>query len=1396
MFSFFNLGFLSPTSRAVLNSDVKGIEAVEGAVIETAQVALDKLSQVQAQAQAAVNPAVNPAVNSYVDSNWSLIEGHSVRDSDEDSDNDSINDNDSDYFDAETDDLPVINHENITEKEEIESEDEELKFEDALESNEEYAYIEAKVVKLEKNEETEEIGKVAGEQIAELNEQKAEEEKEQAPSTLTRVIHWFQGSKSKKSSGSIVLDKGKEEDDSEYAEGMATDIENQAGPVVEEQVAPREENRSLFSGLASRVASAAKSAASYTAQTVVACKDHLAQKAGGQAKETISSCSSAAVRVAGKVINFAKDVAIVSAKTGLPITTVAVKTVGKAIYNALPSYETIVESFVSFSLDAENVKTSIKRELSEIIGNQAFVDELAQTGRIKDLVRQKIPGILLNRMDPKFLDSLVEVIMLQVFVNIAHKVKEDKPQLAKDAFVLEMVDYFFGFIHSTHSEMKETFERLDAERKVIEAEYLQVQDKIRELTAGLDKIDDFQARQDQAAILRDYVEKSNQISQKWDKVIAENEAQMKNQVEKWVSILFTNGRNDLHLNRWLGSPLLSLAKSYILPSIMESSFEKLKGFEKQDIEAFKKEHLEKFGVYFSKSEDPGKKAEVKEFGKNLFGALSEKALESIFGAFAKDEAKAKEIVFGLLKDRQMNEAEWKVLFDAIKAYSKDHKVLAHLHGYVKDIVELVLLKLAPNLGNKSTMQAIFEGFKKVDAQVIRNAIQENPDMSTKEIAAKYKNELMEQFCPLVDTILERSFPAPANGANGLSDLPIPNSLKQPIWDLLKNEVLPNLFAENAVEITKFETNKEKHVDAIEKNAPHAALAPRLLTNMIMQLVPHFLKKKNQKIATEAVKTIESLFDNKMNEEEKNAAKYIKDHEDSAISYLSDIFTQVNEAPETKEALGLIKDKIEGGIAEVLHLTIERLDERDKADPVASASLGLRVLEIFTNHLKKMNDVKEELSKQNVNEAWGKEPFVHAHEIPVDEMLKHYANPNPGTPLSGEAEMPGITKKRRMEQVFKPLTPKVMKIIQMNNPDLLEGIPEAARGEFIKMVEEFVPHAINFIFEKISKPENMEKLLLGVLEGMYEELEKYIEGQYIPKPSSTSKLPADLKKRMNEVSEELLIQLSHFAPNTFVNKLIKIGPVKKVAGNAVGELAGDWLKKQTLVGILDLVAKLGIPKLGKEMNWTTDLKGKIITQPLPENAEYKLDAKKQTDDDQERTTKRVNAIFRNVINIFPSVIKKATIRSLWNSFQNKLDIWIKRWFGEIGMSIKTFLDKVFRAIFIDGFGTLIKIGTWIVIAIGKLFYRYRAKKIVNEINISKHIKNPVNQNLILDLLVAVIDELAKDPAPSDSCSKRDSKVVSELEEETKKPEVVNDQGRVGHPKTQRHRGTEAQRIAKD
>ena len=317
--------------------------------------------------------------------------------------------------------------------------------------------------------------------------------------------------------------------------------------------------------------------------------------------------------------------------------------------------------------------------------------------------------------------------------------------------------------------------------------------------------------------------------------------------------------------------------------------------------------------------------------------------------------------------------------------------------------------------------------------------------------------------------------------------------------------------------------------------------------------------------------------------------------------------------------------------------------------------GISIIKTVTNHVKTINKIPKEGRNYS------------AHIVPNDKMLQGFADADQLHAALIKDLDPNATpeekRQHRLTTFFIPFAQNLLEISDMDNPEDFP-VPAPMKQQMWKLFkEEILPQVLMNVFEETLKPENINELMLSVLGTLADEVDDFskridnVDDVQVSDPHQR-----ELDAGLGEFVKEML----DLVPQFWLKNIFKIDKIKKMTSEKLGQVVRKKLDDKTLIGYLDAV--LGNFSLKKpDAN-----RGKT-------EAQLQIERQKKEKELHKKMTTYVSDQIKDTTKNF--------IKSKWSNFQQSFDTQVKRFLGKPGMAVKSFLDKVFRVIFIKGLGSV-------------------------------------------------------------------------------------------------------------
>lgn len=581
-----------------------------------------------------------------------------------------------------------------------------------------------------------------------------------------------------------------------------------------------------------------------------------------------------------------------------------------------------------------------------------------------------------------------------------------------------------------------------------------------------------------------------------------------------------------------------------------------------------------------------------------------------------------------------------------------------------------------------------------------------------------KEKLREIFKPIGTDLLKMS-------GLQISDLPVPDALKDKLWLALGDEILPDLLAKMFLEATSWENEKEENKNKLRFvfGTTHAQEAVPVIGKFAAEATRQYLALDSADAAGAIADGFRNYLAKAGTPEGHMAAAYLADNKELVKFVLGQNLKNIAtyDDPAMKWAWPATKEYVEATLMKIFANMSGRIAsvEGGKSDFLVDTSVKL--LQVMTKHFTRINQITETAK------------VPHAFKVDSIKMLSGFQNPN-ANPLDKDNFNVTVTKEFleakkavkvaqtifekerrpekkkaakvalddaqskldsvRKELYFVPLAEKFLEMAGIKSAENLP-FPSPVREELWELCKkELVPSVLQNIFKTMMDKHTLNSIMLNSIEALNEALDSADTSvQNAPAPEND-----DPKQReLNKACGELVLELIKMVPQTLTKSVFRIDKVKTMTAETIGQAVRNQLSKWTMLKMIDEGMFKGMPNLTPG-TWQGPVGEEHF---VPKQADFGMaltpeEKKKQEairQKEAEATQNKLKKTLTDTLSAQIKVVFNNFFINQWVKFQAIIDKLIAKHCGAMGVNVKKFLDVIFRKMFIDIIGSAIGIIGW-------------------------------------------------------------------------------------------------------
>jgi len=499
--------------------------------------------------------------------------------------------------------------------------------------------------------------------------------------------------------------------------------------------------------------------------------------------------------------------------------------------------------------------------------------------------------------------------------------------------------------------------------------------------------------------------------------------------------------------------------------------------------------------------------------------------------------------------------------------------------------------------------------------------------ATRETEEEKEEKINQLFRPLTSKLLRLA------GEDWKLLLPISNDLRNPLAEVLEEELLPSLLHLIYTEMYGWVGEIQTMEEEIDRTFGSTAskLAVSQFTDYIEAYIPTLLEENPEKVARllEHVggKYIQHLDDGQRREVHRMVVRNIhligKDESNGTVWKACAVYAK---AMMLKMVLGISSEI--------------SLNERVKGLRGESTFLletVVKGMEIAKNHFVDLSNIP---MRGRVSPAH----TVKHSEILVGFKKNDILHPALDRDAAGSTE---ARVARRLECFYKPLAKDLIELAHIDDPNLFP-MPSGIRVEMFKLFQEdLLPEVLMNIFNEMLEPRNLNKSFLMLIDRLNITIEELEHDHYIEYDEH--------QRELNEACGEIIKSMVNLVPAIFTKTFFPADRIKEMTSEYVGGLVRRRLKKTNMLELMNML-----------------LTSSNMVDPRKKEAK---DYRAQVRDD--RTVQR--ELIKKLTAYISQQVKETVqenIHRKWTGFQTSFDAAIQKFAGKPALVVKQFFDFLF------------------------------------------------------------------------------------------------------------------------
>lgn len=586
----------------------------------------------------------------------------------------------------------------------------------------------------------------------------------------------------------------------------------------------------------------------------------------------------------------------------------------------------------------------------------------------------------------------------------------------------------------------------------------------------------------------------------------------------------------------------------------------------------------------------------------------------------------------------------------------------------------------------------------------------------------------------------------------LDEFPAGDTLKEILSNSLKEFILPNIAYKTYLELVDWQTKIEDSFNELDKSyhTSHPKWACKVLAQYATDFIRHYLLNFSEEGAKLFLIGLKAYFNESTQNSRPAADRVLKELNGDAAWLISQNFSTLA-ATEDREFASVwpaLTTYLEAIIAKFFAGFSKTIHEIELENPDFMVDVATQILKHTAEHFSCVTTMTEEAG---VDQAF---------QVPLSDMLLAFGTQlHDGIPLdpSDQEEIKDLV---RLKGCFIPLAAKLLKLSNLDVKDF--PIPSIMRQQMAELaIQNILPLAMMRLYQKALEPQSRSTLMLHFVQILYAALNGVQPLKKEGELEEASSHPNPKQKHLYETCGSVVLELVKLIPDTTVQYVFMKEKVKNMSAEAIGDAIMPYLSRWTMLQIIDAMIYQGLPafhpakwegKLGRE-----DLiprrafvrpDGKMELKPVKE---FKFDfpsTPAEVKALEESKAKEAAKVRKELRDGFTKTMSQQLyakvwdfVKSLWLSLQEQLSDVIESLFPEKGLEVKATLDKIFRKIFFDIWGSIIQFLASPLIA----FVKFMTEKTIidrRSEDIIENLQSEALENLFYKWTDTVIDMLLR------------------------------------------------------
>lgn len=637
----------------------------------------------------------------------------------------------------------------------------------------------------------------------------------------------------------------------------------------------------------------------------------------------------------------------------------------------------------------------------------------------------------------------------------------------------------------------------------------------------------------------------------------------------------------------------------------------------------------------------------------------------------------------------------------------------------------------------------------------------NMEAKLKEINTEFVNDPQRRIKEV-----HKAFSGLANdlhaslGKNPLTAIPIDvfidtDTLKGMLWDVFRNDILPDVLYDNYSEIMAWHHQQQDSLEKLEEcyHTTHLEWACRVLAQYVSDFVRHYLSNSSPEAAKLLSGALQDYFRDNKDAQGHSIAAILRNRTDVVEDVLSQNIQAIGKSEDSQilQLWPFLTTYMEAVLVKCFSQISQMIRDIEADHPDFMVDIAINILKETSDYFTILN----EQAKKHTEE--------HVYNINPALLLASFgAKLHNGVPLDPSA--PEQEKDRtRLEGWLIPLSNKLMRLIGLTVDDL--PLPSSIRGSLGEIiVKTLLPRILLAIDKLMLEPRLRDLLMLESVQMLYSALNDINPSAKEEMPDGDGPKQDPKRKNVNELCGAIVLEIVKLIPDTMVQYVFMKEKVKNMSAEAIGNAIMAYLSKWTLLQIIDTIVFKALPslhqakwegKVGREVlvprkvvpqpngkpAWRTLKKFKFV---FPETQEQIGEAREKRLAEAKLIRQKLRDGFSHTISSQLFAKSWSFIKSLWSYYQAQLDEYIAQHFSENGTQVKAALDDIFHKVFFDLIGP-------VVMSFSQLFikvFQYLAEKLQIDAKSDEIIENLHSETVehllykSIDIIIDKLDKLRK------------------------------------------------------